>query len=152
MELVSPLHARHEWNLLADKRGSPLRSKRVGTEGPKISVSRIPLRCPLLANERARFTFRTSFSISFLVRRFVAWLCTCDSRLSNTTFGGGHGNHLSHIFNAPLFGQTTLKARDLRRGRGARETLVDLVVRNLLLNSWMGVELLKDSHDIMLAM
>lgn len=41
---------------LVDNRGSPERLSNVGIEGPKMSVSRIPLRSPRRANARARFT------------------------------------------------------------------------------------------------
>lgn len=41
--------------LLCDSRGSPERSKRVGTDGPKISVSRIPALYPSLAKAKERF-------------------------------------------------------------------------------------------------
>lgn len=39
-----------------DSRGSPERFRSVGMEGPKMSVSRIPLRRPRRANASARFT------------------------------------------------------------------------------------------------
>lgn len=42
-------------NLLSSSRGSLDRLSSVGIDGPKISVSRIPVRIPRLANERARF-------------------------------------------------------------------------------------------------
>jgi len=51
-------------NKLDDKRGSPERLRRVGIEGPKISVSRIPARWPCRLNARARFTKMTSASPS----------------------------------------------------------------------------------------
>lgn len=38
-----------------DNRGSPERFRSVGIEGPKISVSRIPLRSPHLAKAIAKF-------------------------------------------------------------------------------------------------
>ncbi len=43
-------------DLLEDRRGSPERFKSVGMEGPKISVSKMPLRSPRRANARARLT------------------------------------------------------------------------------------------------
>jgi hypothetical protein len=39
-----------------ERRGSPERLSRVGIEGPKMSVSRRPVRWPWRARERARFT------------------------------------------------------------------------------------------------
>lgn len=42
--------------VLAERRGSPERFSNVGIDGPKISVSRIPLRRPCRANARARLT------------------------------------------------------------------------------------------------
>ncbi len=44
---------------LEDKRGSPDKFKSVGMEGPKISVSRIPLLRPRRANAKARLTITT---------------------------------------------------------------------------------------------
>jgi hypothetical protein len=41
---------------LSSRRGSPDRFRRVGIDGPKMSVSRIPVRIPRRAKERARFT------------------------------------------------------------------------------------------------
>jgi hypothetical protein len=41
---------------LEDNRGSPERFRRVGIEGPKMSVSRMPLRRPRRANANARLT------------------------------------------------------------------------------------------------
>lgn len=41
--------------LLVDSLGSPDRSKSVGIDGPKMSVSRIPALKPSLANESDRF-------------------------------------------------------------------------------------------------
>ena len=41
---------------LDDNLGSPERFRSVGIEGPKMSVSRIPLRWPRRAKARARFT------------------------------------------------------------------------------------------------
>jgi len=50
---------------LEDNRGSPDRFKSVGIEGPNISVSKIPLRSPRLANASARLTaFHQKFSSS----------------------------------------------------------------------------------------
>jgi hypothetical protein len=43
-------------NGLSDNRGSPERLRSVGIEGPKMSVSRIPLRRPRRVNARAKFT------------------------------------------------------------------------------------------------
>lgn len=45
--------------LLEERRGSPERLRRVGIDGPKISVSRIPARWPCRLNARARFTKAT---------------------------------------------------------------------------------------------
>jgi hypothetical protein len=45
-------------DLLLDKRGSPERLKRVGMEGPKMSVSRIPARSPSLAKASDRLAGR----------------------------------------------------------------------------------------------
>ena len=54
---VRQIHLVYKSNYtLEDKRGSPLRFNRVGIEGPKISVSRMPLRSPRRAKARARFT------------------------------------------------------------------------------------------------
>ena len=41
---------------LSSSRGSPERLRSVGMDGPKMSVSRIPVLIPWRANERARFT------------------------------------------------------------------------------------------------
>lgn len=41
---------------LAERRGSPERLRSVGIEGPKISVSRMPVRRPRRANASARLT------------------------------------------------------------------------------------------------
>lgn len=40
---------------LSSSRGWPERLRSVGIEGPKISVSRMPVRIPRRAKERARF-------------------------------------------------------------------------------------------------
>lgn len=42
--------------VLSSNRGSPDRLRSVGIDGPKISVSRIPVRMPRRAKERARLT------------------------------------------------------------------------------------------------
>jgi hypothetical protein len=42
--------------LLDERRGSPERLSNVGTDGPKISVSRMPERRPFWAKASARFT------------------------------------------------------------------------------------------------
>ena len=41
---------------LSSSRGSPERLSSVGMDGPKMSVSRIPVLIPRRANESARFT------------------------------------------------------------------------------------------------
>lgn len=46
--------------VLGERRGSPERFMRVGIEGPKMSVSRIPLLRPCRAKARARFTVAVS--------------------------------------------------------------------------------------------
>lgn len=46
-------------SLLSSSRGSPERLRRVGTDGPKISVSRRPVLIPRRAKERARLTGRS---------------------------------------------------------------------------------------------
>ena len=48
---------------LSSRRGSPERFRRVGMEGPKISVSRIPVLIPRRANDSARLTGKTSLVI-----------------------------------------------------------------------------------------
>lgn len=42
--------------ILSSRRGSPERFRRVGMEGPKMSVSRIPARIPRRAIAKAIFT------------------------------------------------------------------------------------------------
>jgi hypothetical protein len=51
------LGGRGERDGLGVNRGSPQRFRRVGIEGPKISVSRMPARRPFWAKLRARLTF-----------------------------------------------------------------------------------------------
>lgn len=53
-------------DLLSSRRGSPERFRRVGMEGPKISVSRIPVLIPRRANDSARLTGKT---LLVIVRR-----------------------------------------------------------------------------------
>lgn len=48
---------------LSSRRGSPERFRRVGIEGPKISVSRIPVLIPRRANDSARLTGKISSAI-----------------------------------------------------------------------------------------
>ena len=47
--------------VLAESLGSPERFNKVGIEGPKISVSRTPLRWPCRANANARLTAIVDF-------------------------------------------------------------------------------------------
>lgn len=47
--------SRSERSILSSSRGSPARLSRVGMEGPKISVSKIPVRIPRRAKDRAKF-------------------------------------------------------------------------------------------------
>lgn len=44
-------------DILGERRGSPDKLSKVGIEGPKMSVSRIPARWPSRARARARLTF-----------------------------------------------------------------------------------------------
>lgn len=55
-------NGRRGGGLLEERRGSPERLRRVGIEGPKISVSRMPARWPCRLNASARFTKATSIS------------------------------------------------------------------------------------------
>lgn len=48
---------------LSSRRGSPERFRRVGMEGPKMSVSRIPVLIPRRANDSARLTGKTPLVI-----------------------------------------------------------------------------------------
>lgn len=54
------LVTRVQRSLRSSSRGSLDRFNRVGIDGPKISVSRIPVRIPRLAKDRARFAIPIS--------------------------------------------------------------------------------------------
>lgn len=47
--------------LLSSSRGSPYRSRRLGIDGPNISVSRIPVLMPRRARDNARLTVFNAF-------------------------------------------------------------------------------------------
>lgn len=49
---------------LSSSRGSSLRSRRDGIEGPKMSVSKMPVRTPRRASDRARLTVHGSVQVS----------------------------------------------------------------------------------------
>lgn len=50
-----------------ERRGSPDKLSKVGIEGPKMSVSRIPARWPRRAKARARLTFVSPASSGYLI-------------------------------------------------------------------------------------
>ena len=65
-------------SVLSSNRGSPARFSRVGIDGPKISVSKMPVRIPRRANERARFTeIKDQLNrMLMLIATSINWLTT----------------------------------------------------------------------------
>lgn len=59
---------RNQLVLRSSRRGSPDKLSRVGIDGPKISVSKIPVLMPRRAKARARFTARMKFYLALFDR------------------------------------------------------------------------------------
>ena len=108
--------------LLDESLGSPERLRSVGIEGPKMSVSRMPLRWPRRAKARARLTGER------LVPRLFGRLGLCRDNTRNcgfsySAFCGGHGDYFSYISDVASLRETALASRELW-GAGFWQTLV----------------------------
>lgn len=109
-----------EGNKLGERRGSPDRLSKVGIEGPKMSVSRIPARWPSRARARVRLTILflalsqhlikfSFFSHCLSPKSKVPKKGKTEKRTSNSTFPhpslcGRNGDYLAYIFDSALLG------------------------------------------------
>lgn len=119
--------------VLSSNRGSPERLRSVGIDGPKISVSRIPVRMPRRAKERARFTVGLEMS---LTSNRDTKVHTSDSRFPYSSFRGGDSNDLLHIANLALLWQAAAATGKWRQGAGAREALC--LIKSVSTNTDLG--------------
>lgn len=108
--------------LLDESLGSPERLRRVGIEGPKMSVSRMPLRWPRRAKARARFTEARSVEASVWSSGDIGDH-TRYCRLSYSAFCRGHGDHLAHISDVASLWETALASRELWGRAGFGQSL-----------------------------
>lgn len=104
-------------NKLGERRGSPDKLSKVGIEGPKMSVSRIPARWPSRAKARVRLTDVLPAPSDYPINISFFPQCSPQSaneggtgkHTSNSTFPhsslcGRNGDYFAYIFDSALLG------------------------------------------------